>query len=299
MSSIDCSVGLLSLPRVRAGLLALAGMCLAVAAASAQTPARQDRALPSPVTAPAPPPLPGLRTGTATPDRPLYAPMVFEDEIAVLVAAAEETTLSAQMVGRILSVAVGLGDTVAKGAKLIEFDCSEQQAQLQAAQAEYRGLRETHLAKLKLQALGAAGELEVTVAATAAEKAKGQVDVRESQMTYCSVASPFAGRVARIRVKSSESVSMGQGLIELVNSTELKAQMFVPANFARFLKPGAPFQVKIEGGQTYRARVARINSRVEGVSQQLEVEGRFEGTPPGLLPGMVGTAVFPGRGGAR
>ena len=137
------------------------------------------------------------------------------------------------------------------------------------------------------------------MAASAADKAKSQLDVRESQLTYCSVQAPFTGRVARIRVKNSESVNMGQPLIELVNTAELKAQMFVPANYARFLKSGAPFQVKIEGGQTYRARVARINSRVEGVSQQLEVEGRFEGSPPGLLPGMVGTAIFPGRGGAR
>ena len=48
-------------------------------------------------------------------------------------------------------------------------------------------------------------------------------------------------------------------------------------------------------GRTYRARVTKLNPRVEGVSQQLEVESRFDGNASSLLPGMVGTAAFPGR----
>lgn len=274
-------------------------MAVPVFAQAPVSPPRAERATPLlPARVPASPPAPVFRPGQGAGNEappPLYAPSVTEDEIAVLVVAGEETTLSSQMAGRIQRVNVGLGDTVAQNATLVEFDCSEQQAQLQAAQAEYRGLRETHLTKLKLQALGAAGELEVTVAAAAADKARSQMDLRDSQMAYCQVKAPFPGRVARLRVKISESLNLGQPVVELVNPATLKAQMFVPSSFIRLLKPGAVFQVKLESGQTYRAQVSRINSRVEGVSQQLEVEGRFEGTPTGLLPGMVGTAVFAGR----
>jgi membrane fusion protein (multidrug efflux system) len=218
-----------------------------------------------------------------------------ESEISVLVVAGEETTLSSQMAGKIKKVHFGLGDFVAKGAVLVDFDCSEQEAQIQAAEAEYRGLRETHLAKLKLQALGAAGELEVTVAAASADKARSQVDLRESQVAYCRVHAPFSGNIAKLRVKTAESVNLGQPLIELLNTSSLKAQMFVPAGLSSILFPGTPFQVKIDDGKVFRARVSKTNSRVEGVSQQLEIEGRFEGPTKGLLPGMVGTAIFPAR----
>ena len=232
--------------------------------------------------------------------RPLFAEQpALDEEVAVLIQAGEETTLSSQMGGRILKVNVGLGDSVAAGATLLEFDCSEQLAQVQAAQAEYRGARETHLTKLKLQALGAAGELAVTVAAAATDKAKSQVDLRDSQMAYCKVSAPFSGRVARLRVKASESVNINQPLIEVVNPASLKAQMFVPSAYVSNLKAGSPFQVKFDDGRVFRARVAKLNSRVEGVSQQLEIEGRFDGQTAGLLPGMVGTAIFPGRPGGR
>jgi membrane fusion protein (multidrug efflux system) len=219
-----------------------------------------------------------------------------EREISVLVVAGQETVLSSQMPGKIKKISVGLGDNVRSGVRLLEFDCAEQEAQLQAALAEYRGARETHLTKLKLQALGAAGELEVTVAAAGADKAKSQVTFRESQLAYCGVPAPFSGRVAKIRVKPAESVSLGQPLLDMVNPGSLKAQLYVPASWIQWVRPGTTFQVKVaDDGRTYKARVSKLNARVEGVSQAIEIEGRFEGNTQWLLPGMVGQAIFPSR----
>jgi RND family efflux transporter MFP subunit len=216
-----------------------------------------------------------------------------ENETAALILAAEEGTLSSQMAGRIRAIRFGLGDGFKKGAALIEFDCSEQYAQLRAADAEWRGARETHLARMRLQALGAAGELEVTLAAAAADRAKGQVDFRRAQMAYCRVAAPYGGNVARLRVKVAESVPAGQPLIDVVNTSVLKAQMFVPAAWVAWLKPGARLTIHVkEIGQSFPARVSRLNARVDGVSQQLEVEARVDKGTGDLLPGMVGTAVF-------
>lgn len=211
-------------------------------------------------------------------------------EIAALILASEETILSSQMAGRIRQVKVGLGDEAKAGASLIEFDCGEQRAQYEAAEAEYRGARETHVARLKLQALGAAGELEVTVAAANADKARSQVTLRRSQLAYCTVDAPFRGRVARLRVKSAESVQSGQPLVDLVNPTSLKAQIFVPAAWVVWLRPGAPLTISANG-QSFRATVAKLNSRIDGVSQQLELEARIE-EGEGLVPGMIGVAIF-------
>jgi membrane fusion protein (multidrug efflux system) len=219
-----------------------------------------------------------------------------DKDISVLVASGDETTLSSQMAGKIKKIHFGLGESVAVGAVILEFDCEEQEAQLQSAEAEYRGARETHLTKMRLQALGAAGELEVTVAAAATDKAKSQVSLRESQMAFCRVLSPFAGRVVKVRVKTAESVPIGQPLLEIVNPNSLKAQLYVPASWLNWVKPGTPLIVKTDGdNRGHRARISKLNGRIEGVSQTLELEAKFDGPTKGLLPGMVGTAVFPGR----
>ncbi len=217
-------------------------------------------------------------------------------DISVLIVSSEETTLSSQMAGKIRRIAYGIGDNVQRGAVLLEFDCSEQMAQLQSVEAEYRGARETHLTKLRLQALGAAGELEVIVAASAADKARSQVTFRDSQLAYCKVPAPFSGRLAKIRVKAAESVSVGQPLIEMLNPDALKAQLFVPAAWIRWVRPGMAFLIRTpDDGRSYKARVSKLNARVEGVSQALELEARFEGSTQWLLPGMIGTAVFASR----
>ena len=229
---------------------------------------------------------------------PLPEPAKDESTIAVLVSPAEEATLSSQMPGKIKRISVGLGATFRKGAVLLELDCSEQDAQVQTVQAELLGARETHLAKLRLQALGAAGELEVTVAAAAAERAKSQINLREAQLAYCKVIAPFDGMVAKLKVKGAESVSLGQPLIDIVNPSLLKAQFYVPASWFSWIKTGMPFQVRMgEDGKIYSAKVSKLNARVEGVNQSLEIEGRFDGKTQGLLPGMVGTAVFPAGSG--
>ncbi len=217
-------------------------------------------------------------------------------DISVLVTSGNETTLSSQMAGKIKKVNYGLGDSVGANAVILEFDCEEQNAQIQSAEAEYRGARETHLTKLRLQALGAAGELEVTVAASVADKAKSQITLRESQLAYCKVVAPFSGRLVKLKVKLAESVSLGQPLLEMVNPGTLKAQLYVPAAWLGWVKTGTRFSVKTtQDGRAYPARVTKLNARVEGVSQTLELEARFDGSTQGLLPGMVGTAVFPDR----
>lgn len=217
-------------------------------------------------------------------------------DISVLVTSGNETTLSSQMAGKITKINYGLGDSISANSVILEFDCQEQEAQVQAAEAEYRGARETHLTKLRLQALGAAGELEVTVAASVADKAKSQITLRESQLAYCKVVAPFSGRMVKLKVRPAESVSLGQPLLEMVNPGSLKAQLYVPAAWLGWIKPGTRFSVKTsQDAKAYQARVSKLNARIEGVSQTLELEARFEGSTHGLLPGMVGTALFPDR----
>ena len=115
-------------------------------------------------------------------------------------------------------------------------------------------------------------------------------------MAYCRVVAPFSGSLVKIRVKGAESVPLGHPLLELVNPESLKAQLFVPSSWSRWIKLGTPVVIKSnDNARTYRAKIAKTNARVEGVSQSLELEARFEGSTVGLLPGMVGTVTFPGR----
>lgn len=225
---------------------------------------------------------------------PASIPSADNDTVRVLVIADMEATISSQFAGRVVTMPKQVGDTFRAGELLVGFDCHERQAGVQAAQAELLGARETHLAKLKLQSLGAVSDLDVTLAAATAEKAKSQLALAQAQQRYCVVHAPYSGKVVRVRAKTYESVQLGQPLLEIVNLASLRAQLFVPSSWVRWMKPGKPFTIAVdETGQTYTARVARISGRIDGASQTVEVLARFDKVPANLLPGMIGKASFP------
>lgn len=213
--------------------------------------------------------------------------------IRVLLSPELETTLVAQMVGRISQLQGQLGGKVHKGKPVVSFDCSEAAARLRMSQAEYASAQETLMVKQRLRKLDAAGDMEVSLAAAEADKARASISLSRAQLSQCSVLAPFDGRVVKVHVKPHQGVNIGAPLVELVSEGPLKIRLNVPSRWLSQLRVGAPFAVTInETGGTYPAKVTAINARVDAVAQTIELEARMDGTPPELLAGMSGVARF-------
>lgn len=213
--------------------------------------------------------------------------------IRVLLSPELETTLVAQMVGRISSLPVQLGGKVARGKVLVAFDCSEANARLGMAQAEFVSAKETFDAKSGLRKLEAAGDTEVALAAAAVDRAKAAIALSRAQLAQCAVSAPFAGRIAKIHVKPYQGVNIGAPLVDLISDGPLKLRLNVPSRWLREIRPGTPFEVAInETGRSYPARVTLVNARVDAVAQTIELEARMDRAEPELLAGMSGIARF-------
>ncbi len=261
----------------QAALLCAMACCAAVALAQpAQT---KPAVVPAPVAQPSTPTPPPAETDP--------------NAIRVLLTPELETTLVAQMVGRIVTLNASLGSRVVKGRTVVAFDCSESQARLEMAQAEQAGARETLDVKTRLLKLEAAGESEVTLAAAAESRTTAAIALARAQLGECKVKSPFAGRVVRVLVKPHQGVNVGTPLVELVSDGPLKLRLNAPSRLLRTLSVGTPFEVTIdETGKNYVAKVTAINARVDAVAQTVELEGRISSKATDLLAGMTGTARF-------
>jgi len=213
--------------------------------------------------------------------------------VRVLVAPQLETSLASPMLGRILSLNVSLGSTFAKDKALVVFDCKEQNARVAMGAAEVAAARENHEAKLRLQGLQAAAEVDVALAAAALDKARAQSALFRAQAAQCIVNAPFDGRVAKVHVKPHQSVTAGQPLVDIVQPTPPKLRLNVPSKWLAWLTNGRVFRVVIdETLRVYQARVTAINARVDAASQTIELEASVVKPGPELLPGMSGTAQF-------
>jgi len=268
-------------------ILLLAATLMVTQSLGAQTPAgpspalTMSRQLSQPL-----PAVPAIPPPPSAPD---------PNAIRVLLSPGLETTLVAQMVGRISSLNAALGSFIAKGRPIVVFDCSEAQAKMQIAQAEHAAAGETLAVKINLRKLDAAGDLEVSMAESAANRTTAAVALAQSQLRQCTVTAPFSGHIVKTYVKPYQGVNIGSPLVDMISDGPLKLRLNVPSKLLRTLKVGTPFDVDIdETGQTYTAKVTAINARVDAVAQSVELEARIDGKPANLLAGMTGIARFRG-----
>ena len=164
------------------------------------------------------------------------------------------------------------------------------------AEAEVAAARENHEAKLRLQGLQSAAEIEVALAAAALEKARAQLALYKTQAAECVMRAPFSGRAAKVHVKPHQSVTAGQPLVDIISEAPPKLRLNVPSKWLTWLKLGRVFTATIdENYRTYQATVTAINARVDAASQSVELEAEVNNPGPELLPGMSGTALFDTR----
>ena len=230
------------------------------------------------------------RPAVAAP-RPAEAPAAQNDSVRVLLVADRETTLSSAVTARIRMLYVSIGVPFGAGQTLVSFDCEEPVAKLSMANAELAGAVETHEAKIRMQGLEQASDVEVALAASAAAKARGQVELQRAQAAQCTLKAPWAGRVAKVHVHNHMSVTPGQPMVDLVKSGPLRLKLNAPSRLIGKVKAGNVFNLAIdETGKTYQARVLAVNSRVDPVSQTIEIESSLIRNYTDLLPGMSGVA---------
>lgn len=213
--------------------------------------------------------------------------------VRVLLVPDKETTIASTIAARIITFNGTLGQSFRAGDTLVAFDCDEALARVEMSKAELSGAIEQHEAKVKMQGLEQASDVEVALAASASNKAKAQLNLNQAQVGQCRIYAPWAGRVAKANVKNHMTVTSGQPLMELVNSGPLKLKMNLPSIMLASTKVGSKFNISIdETGQIYQAIVSAINSRVDPVSQTVEIEARMLKSYKELLAGMSGVASF-------
>jgi membrane fusion protein (multidrug efflux system) len=223
------------------------------------------------------------------------APVMEAPSVRVLVLPNGETVIASPIAGRITEIHTAMGRPFRRGAVLVSLDCGEHQARAAMAQADLASATESHEAKLRMQGLDQASDVEVALAASAVAKAKAQIDLIQFQIEQCTIRAPWDGQTSTIHARSHMAVTPGQPLMDLVRRGVLLLKLNVPSRWTTQIKAGHEFEVVIdETGKSYTAKVQRINSRVDPVSQTIELEAAMQQIHPELLPGMSGNARFPG-----
>jgi RND family efflux transporter MFP subunit len=207
--------------------------------------------------------------------------------------ARNESRLGAEIAARIAAIPVEVGQTVARGALVVQLDdadaklaLAQAQAALQSAQARL-ALAEAQLARARdLQGREfispeALAQRETETAVVRAEVATAQAALAAAQRTLekTAVRAPFAGVVMARPGQVGEIAQPGAPLVVLKDAAAPEVASPIPATQADALDARVAFEF-VANGAAYPVRLLRLSPAVQAATRTREARLAFVGPAP-------------------
>jgi membrane fusion protein, multidrug efflux system len=213
----------------------------------------------------------------------------------------KQAVVVAQVAGRITSLPLHESDLVGAGELLAAVDAAEYglaveeaHATLRQTQVAYREatLLDDEIADPRVRAERAAFVRSRTgVEAAEVRLRKAQLDLSRTR-----VSSPFAGRVASLRVVSGQWVRAGDELMTIVALDPIRVDVQVLESEVGFVAPGRHARVIFAAFATpYAGSVQTINPVVEGGTRTARVTVVVPNPGGRILPGMYARVALEAR----
>lgn len=216
-----------------------------------------------------------------------------EPDVRGVIKPKKESTIASKITARITSMPFDKGRSFRRGALLARFDCSTTRAELKAAQAATQAYKASYDTNVELDEYEAIGKNEVAVSRANLGKARAEAKAINAQLSDCAVYAPFSGTVVDQIARRGEIAASGQPLLKIQSGGDLEVELIVPSNWLTWLRPGAPFNFKIdETGNNIGGQITRLGASVDPVSKTIRVTGSVDQSEGLVLPGMSGTAMI-------
>lgn len=205
----------------------------------------------------------------------------------------QKTVLVAQVNGRIVSLPVREGDGVGSGQVVVGLDGAEYSLAVEEAQASLADaqnkLREATLFDDRItdasvrQERSAAARVRSGVEAAEVRLRRARLD-----LTRTRTPSPFAGRVASLKVVPGQWVDRGAELMTIVDLDPIRVEVQVLESEIAHLTPGRTANVSFAAfpGEAFTGRVQTINPIVESGTRTARVTVLVDNPGGRILPGM-------------
>jgi RND family efflux transporter MFP subunit len=177
------------------------------------------------------------------------------------VEAVRQSTVAAQVSGRITELLVRAGDPVAAGQVLVRIDPSlaaqqsaasdaqvaQAQALLENAKGEYQRSKSLFERKYLSQAAMERADAQFKAATAQAETMIAQARAAGTQTNFHTIRAPYSGRVTEVLIERGDMAMPGRALITLFDPTALRVSAPVPESVVSSLKKDAAIRIELPG----------------------------------------------------
>jgi membrane fusion protein, multidrug efflux system len=202
--------------------------------------------------------------------------------------AVQGVTVTAELTGKLVSIAFMPGTRVRAGDLLVKQDTSTEEAQLRAAEAE------AELAKINLERrrelLGRniISKSEYDNAETQYKQTMAQTDNIRTIIAKKTIRAPFAGRLGIRLVNLGQVLNEGQAIVSLQSLDPIFVDFLLPQQELSRIRPGLTVRVTTDGfvDQVIDGKITAINPQVDTATRNIRIQATVANPQENLRPGM-------------
>ena len=202
--------------------------------------------------------------------------------------AVQGVNVSAELPGKVVSIAFESGTTVKKGALLISQDTSSEEAQLPGAEAQTK-LTKTILDRdAKMLDKKIISQSEYDTALANYDQARAQAANIRATIAKKTIHAPFGGRLGIRQANLGQILREGDPIVTLQTLDPIYADFTFPQQQISRLRPGLGVRVTSDAlqGVTMEGRIKAINPLVDADTRNIKVQATLANRGEKLRPGM-------------
>jgi len=200
----------------------------------------------------------------------------------------ESVVIRPEVAGRIAEILFQEGKPVRKGAPMVRFDASIQQAELQQAAANLNLSKNKFDRAVDLQNKGFISSQAKDEADNNYKVAQASYDLALAKLSKLEIKAPFSGTVGLRLVSIGDYIRDGQDIANLESLDPLKVDFRVPEIFLKQVASGQALQVNLDAfpNQAFEGKVLAINPLLDANGRSIVIRAVIKNADARLRPGM-------------
>jgi membrane fusion protein (multidrug efflux system) len=223
--------------------------------------------------------------------KPRIATVAVTVEAVGTALANEAVNITPKVSGIIGKISFKEGGRVKKGDVLVELDATELNANLEEQRIALQQAQRLYDRALALFNNRTVSRARIDELQASLQGAKARVRANEARLQDYVIRAPFSGRLGLRRVSVGALVNPGMEITTLDDISSVKVDFRVPESVLALAKPGLRIQAEsVTYSEIFDGIVKTLDSRIDPVTQSIELRTEFPNPDGRLKPGMFLTA---------
>jgi len=198
----------------------------------------------------------------------------------------EETTIRAEVSGRVVQLNIPEGGVVKKGAVLVKLFDQDLQATLRKLEVQLKIAQKSEERQKELLDIKGISQQDYDLATLNVDNLRADIESTKISISKTEIRAPYEGQVGLRNVSLGSYLSPTDLITTLRDVGQLKLDFFVPEKYAKMIGKGYQVKFRVDGGKKdHTGTVIATEGNVNPTTRTLRIKALVKGNDKELVPG--------------